>query len=233
MVGRVLAQPMFLLLTATAALYAVLGSPADAGLLAMSVLLVGGLAVCQERRAERVLETLCDLSSPRCTVARQGRAVSIARRDLVRGDHPIVNEGDRFSVDTRVLEAARLRLDESQRTGESAPLDKSAGGSGDAGWVFAGSLMVQAEGMAPIMRTGGRTLLGAIQGSIAQRAPRDSPLQGELQHLIMRVARLAAVTCLIAAAVFALRDGSWTPSSLVGLTLRCRCFPRNQPSSGA
>jgi Ca2+-transporting ATPase len=38
-----LTQPMFLMLLATAALYAVLGNLGDAGALALSVLLVGGL----------------------------------------------------------------------------------------------------------------------------------------------------------------------------------------------
>ena len=225
LVARVLTQPMFLLLIATAALYALLGSATDAALLGVSVLLVGGLTVFQERRTERVLEALKDLSSPRCTVVREGRMLSIASRDVVRGDRLIVNEGDRLSVDARLLEAAGLRVDESQRTGEPVPLDKSPGGAGDSGWLFAGSLVVQGEGTAEVARTGAHTLLGAIHGSIALLTPRDSRLQRELRRLVVGVAWLAAFTCLAAAAVFAQRDGSWTQGLLVGLTLAMSLIP--------
>ena len=53
-----LTQPMFLLLLATAAVYAALGSLGDAGMLLLSVLAVGGLAIYQEHRTVSVLHAL-------------------------------------------------------------------------------------------------------------------------------------------------------------------------------
>ncbi|RYF82872.1 MAG: cation-translocating P-type ATPase [Comamonadaceae bacterium] len=220
-----LTQTMFLLLLATAALYALLGNLGDAGMLALSVLLVGGLSIYQEQRTERVLEALKDLSSPRCTVVREGRTLHIASRELVRGDRLLVNEGDRLSADARLLEAVGLQVDESLRTGESMPLGKQGQGEGEGGLLFAGSLVVRGDGVAEVTGTGAHTALGAIHDSIAQLAPRDSRLQDELRRLVTRVAWLAAFTCIVAATVFALREGSWTQGLLVGLTLAMSLIP--------
>ena len=220
-----LTQPMFLLLLATAALYALLGSLGDAGMLALSVLLVGGLSIYQEQRTERVLEALKELSSPRCTVVRQGRALHIASRELVRGDRLLVNEGDRLSADARIVEAVGLQVDESLRTGESMPQGKHANGEGEGGRLFAGSLVVRGDGVAEVTGTGAHTALGAIHRSISQLTSRASRLQEELRQLVGRVAWLAAFTCVVAATVFALREGSWTQGLLVGLTLAMSLIP--------
>ncbi|WPG41378.1 cation-translocating P-type ATPase [Variovorax sp. EBFNA2] len=224
-----LTQPMFLLLLATASLYAVLGNLGDAGMLMVSVLLVGGLSIYQEQRTERVLEALKDLSSPRCAVVRQGRVLHIASSELVRGDRLLVNEGDRLSADARILEAVGLLVDESLRTGESVPQGKHAHGGGDdkgdSNRLFAGSLVVRGDGTAEVTATGAHTALGSIHHSIAQLAPRASRLQDELRRLVGRVAWLAAFTCLVAATVFALREGSWTQGLLVGLTLAMSLIP--------
>ena len=70
-------QPMFLLLLFTAAVYAALGDGLDAATLGLSVLAVGGLSFYQEQRTTRVLNALKDLSSPRCSVMRDGRSIRV------------------------------------------------------------------------------------------------------------------------------------------------------------
>lgn len=220
-----LTQPMFLLLLATAAVYGLLGSLGDAGVLLVSVLAVGGLSIYQEQRTERTLESLKDLSSPRCTVVRDGQSLRVSSQALVRGDRLLVNEGDRLAADARLLQAHALLVDESLLTGESVPVAKRAGaGAGDT-LLHAGSLVVQGDGVALITATGAHTALGRIGGSLAQLRPRQSRLQNELTRLVQRVAVLAVLTCAVAATVFALREGSWTAGLLVGLTLAMSLIP--------
>jgi Ca2+-transporting ATPase len=220
-----LTQPMFLLLLVTASVYALLGSLGDAGVLLVSVLLVGGLSIYQEQRTERVLHALKDLSSPRCTVVREGRALRVASQVLVRGDRLVVNEGDRLAADARLLQANAVEVDESQLTGESVPVAKRVGGDPATVLLHAGSLVVQGDGVALVIATGASTALGRISGSLAQLRPRPSRLQEELKRLVQRVALLAVVTCAFAATVFALREGSWTAGLLVGLTLAMSLIP--------
>ncbi|MDM0116346.1 cation-translocating P-type ATPase [Variovorax sp. J22R133] len=220
-----LTQPMFLLLLATAGVYAVLGDMRDAAMLLLSVLLVGALSIYQEHRTERVLHALKDLSSPRCMVVREGRTVRIASRELVPGDRLVVNEGDRLAADARLLQANGVLVDESQLTGESVPVAKSAGAADGLRMLHAGSLVVQGDGVALVTATGASTALGRIGGSLAHIKVRRSRLQDELKWLVQRVAMLAMMTCMFAATIFAWREGSWTAGLLVGLTLAMSLIP--------
>jgi len=221
----VFAQPMFLLLLATAAAYLLLGSPDDAIAMLASVLAVGALAVYQQQRTERVMQSLRDLSSPRCTVVRGGRRLRIAARELVRGDLLVVEEGDRLAADAALLAGNGVRVDESQLTGESAPVGKQPLGEGPRALLQAGSLVVQGEGMARVNATGAATALGRIGHSLAGARPRPSRLQAEIRRLVWRVAALALALCLLTAGVYALREGSWSSGVLAGLTLAMALIP--------
>jgi len=221
-----LTQPMFLLLLATAAVYALLGELSDAGVLLLSVLGVGGLSVYQERRTERVLHALKDLSSPRCTVIRDGRAVRVGSQELVRGDRLVVDEGDRLAADAWLVESSGLQVDESQLTGESVPVPKRAAAPTEPeAQLQAGSLVVQGDGVAVVTATGVHTALGRIGGSLQRLQSRPSRLQQELKRLVQAVAVLALLTCVLAAAVYTVREGSWTAGLLVGLTLAMSLIP--------
>src|SRR6185295_12332577 len=71
-VRDVLREPMFLLLLATGVVYLILGSLEEAIALSGAILVVIGITVYQERKTERTLQALRDLSSPRALVIRDG-----------------------------------------------------------------------------------------------------------------------------------------------------------------
>ena len=73
-------QPMVLLLFACTLLYAFLGNTLDAVVLSISIAGVAGISVYQELRAQRVLEALRDLASPRSTVIRDGTGLTTPDR---------------------------------------------------------------------------------------------------------------------------------------------------------
>jgi len=98
-VAEVLREPMFLLLMAAGAIYLVLGDPGDALMLLGFVFVSMGITIFQERKTERALETLRDLSSPRALVIRNGEQRRIPGREVVRGDLLVLEEGDRVPAD--------------------------------------------------------------------------------------------------------------------------------------
>ena len=63
-------EPMFVLLVAAGSLYLAMGKLGDALMLLGFVFVVMGITVVQERRTERALDALRDLSSPRALVVR-------------------------------------------------------------------------------------------------------------------------------------------------------------------
>src|ERR1043165_1129255 len=78
----VLKEPMILLLVATGTIYLILGDLEEALLLLGSIGLMIGIEFFQERKTERALEALRDLSSPRARVVRDGQARRIAGREV-------------------------------------------------------------------------------------------------------------------------------------------------------
>ena len=94
----VVREPMFGLLVGCGAIYFVLGDPQEAMMLLGFVLLIMAITLYQERKTERTLEALRDLSSPRAMVIREGRKRRIAGREVVRGDALLLAEGDRMGA---------------------------------------------------------------------------------------------------------------------------------------
>src|SRR5687768_17558891 len=92
-------EPMFLLLIVSAAIYLTLGDIREAAILSVSVFGIFGITIFQERKTERALEALRDLSSPRALVIRDGVEQRIAGREVVRDDILILTEGDRVPAD--------------------------------------------------------------------------------------------------------------------------------------
>ena len=140
LVREVAFEPMFLLLVACGALYMVLGDVQEALMLLGFVFVVMGISFFQQRRSERSLDALRDLSSPQARVIRGAKERTVAARDLVVGDIVMLAEGDRVPADLSLIVCANLAVDESLLTGESAPVLKQAGplaGSVLASWLRA------------------------------------------------------------------------------------------------
>ena len=223
-VASVVREPMLLLLVAAAALYLVVGDVHEALVLAASIAVVIGITVVQERRAERALEALRDLSSPRALVVRDGEPVRIAGAAVVRGDVLILAEGDRVPADARLLAGAELELDESLLTGESLAVAKAA-----AAEVFSGTLVVKGQGRAEVFATGLKSELGRIGVSLAELDSGKTGLERETARIVKLVAAAAlALSVAMMLAHFLLR-GDWIASVLAGLTLAMAILPEEFP----
>ena len=127
-------------------------------ILLIFVVVVIAITLYQERKTERALEALRDLSSPRALVVRGGARKRIAGREVVPGDVLVLSEGDRVPADGILLSAVNLATDESLLTGESVPVRKQVASSIDAEmarpggddlpFIFSGTLVVRGTGLA-------------------------------------------------------------------------------------
>jgi Ca2+-transporting ATPase len=220
----VVREPMFLLLVAATAVYLLLGDVGEALVLGASILGVISLTVVQERKAERALEALRDLSSPRALVIRDGERVRIAGRDVVRGDLLLVAEGDRVPADARLVDATDCGVDESLLTGESLPVAKRAGDP-----VHAGTLVTTGTGRALVTATGPRSELGRIGASLATLEAGRTSLEAETARIVRWVALAAGALCVGMAASWIVLRGDWLGGVLAGLTLAMAILPEEFP----
>jgi P-type Ca2+ transporter type 2C len=189
-VREVLTEPMFLMLLCAGGIYLALGDRAEALFLLGFVLVVIGITLAQERKTQRALESLRDLSAPRALVIRDGQEQRIAGRDVVRGDVLVLREGDRIAADAMLLDG-RLEIDESLLTGEAVPVTRqpSAGNSSenDSGAVFASTVVTRGVGLAEVCATAGATAVGRIGADLAATIEPPSVLQQASRKLVRRL----------------------------------------------
>jgi Ca2+-transporting ATPase len=239
----VVKEPMFLLLLACGALYIVLGEMHDALLLIGFVVVVIVITLIQQRRTERALEALRDLSSPRALVVRDGVRVRIAGRDAVPGDVLVVAEGDRVPADAVLLSGGTVAVDESLLTGESAPVGKralapgaavpdamGAAGGDESPYLYSGTMIVRGGGLAHVIGTGAGTALGRIGAALAKVEEEPTRIQRETARVVRILAVFGVVCSLLVAVLYTLtRGGDWLHGLLVGLTLAMAILPEELP----
>ena len=235
---EVVREPMFLLLLACGTIYLVLGDVQEALMLLGFVFVVLGITLYQERKTERALEALRDLSSPRALVIRNGERQRIAGRDVVPDDLVVLAEGDRVPADAVVLSCNGLSTDESLLTGESFPVRKvawdelremSRPGGEDLPFVFSGTLVVQGQGIAQVRATGIHTEMGNIGKALQSVQVEGTRLQTEVALLVRRVAILGLVLCVIVFVLYGLTRGNWLQGILAGITLAMAMLPEEFP----
>jgi P-type Ca2+ transporter type 2C len=234
----VVLEPMFLMLLAAGTVYLVIGDAAEASFLLGSVFAVIGLTLSQERKTQRALESLRDLSAPRALVIRDGIERRISSREVVRGDLLVLHEGDRVAADAVLLQG-QISTDESLLTGEAIPQDKTIGaadaamglpgGDGNA-FVFASTVVTRGVGVACVRATASNTAVGRIGAALASTTLVISNLQQASRTIVRRLATvgLIAATALILLAW--LWDGKpLLESLLLGIALAMALLPEEIP----
>jgi len=235
---KVLSEPMLLLLIAAGTIYLFMGELNDALLLVFSIMVVVGITFYQERKTEKTLEALKDLSSPRALVIRDGEQKRIAGREVVRGDVIIIHEGDRVPADAILLSCENLSIDESLLTGESVPVRKiewdkklkqQRPGGDDLPFIYSGSMITNGRGIARVASTGLNTEIGKIGKSLETIKEEDTLLRKETSKIVRTMAVIGLVVCVFVVVFYAFVKNDIMSGFLAGLTLSMAMLPEEFP----
>lgn len=157
------------------------------------------LGTVQEYRAEKSLEALKKLTSPKTKVCRDGVITSIDSSELVVGDVCCFEAGDVITADCKLLQSQSLFVNQSALTGESEPVEKQAAQGSyvkDVNKIFSGGLVTKGRCFAEVISIGKNTELGKIAGMLASSQNALTPLQQKLKQLSKVIGIVCLAVCL-------------------------------------
>ncbi len=200
-------NPLVIILVAASGLSAVTGDVASFIIIMTIVLLSIVFDFVQETRAQNAVEALRRSVAVQAKVRRDGGAISLPTEQLVPGDIVELIAGDLVPADARLLESRDLYVNQALLTGEPYPAEKRAGDAaadadnpaGASNAVFAGTSVISGTAVILICRTGGRTALGHLAASLAEKPPATAFAIGirRFGMLIMRFTVLMVLFVLV------------------------------------
>jgi len=191
-----------------------------------------------EWKAERTLSALRKHATARARVLRDGQEHEIAGEEVVPGDLVVLAAGARVPADGRIVESARLKVEEAALTGESQTAEKrveavddDAAPVGDRlDMAFLGTAVTDGRGRMLVTATGMHTELGKVGSLISKAVVPETPLEKKLASLGRWL--IGIVAALSAVIVFAgwLRGNDLLLMLEVGLSLAIAAVPEGLPA---
>jgi Mg2+-importing ATPase len=193
--ARQFTSPLVLILVTGALLSAALREWLDAALILAMVAGSAALGFWQEHRASTAVARLKSRLALTALVVRAGAELRLPVEAIVPGDEVLLAAGNLVPADGRLLEATDFLLSEAALTGESSPVEKSAGEA-----VFAGTSVRSGMARLRVEKTGAATAHGAIAARLRVPAPETDFARGVRRFgaLLLRVMVLVVLAVVAA-----------------------------------
>jgi P-type Ca2+ transporter type 2C len=196
------------------------------------------LGISQESKAEASLSALEKMMKNIARVRRDGQAVEIEAEELVPGDIVLMEAGNRVPADGRLFLAATLEIEEAALTGESVASPKATDAIvkdevplGDRlCMAFMNTAVTRGRGEMIVTTTGMGTEMGHIADLLNKTEADKTPLQKQLDRLVVMIAALAGLAFLMMM-FLGLRDGqSFDVIFMAGIALAISAIPTGMPA---
>lgn len=225
-----------LILLATAALALFTGGLFDG--MAMGAVLLANAAIgtFQERKAERIVESLSQFQPPVSKVIRDGAEQSISAVDLVPGDIVRLEPGDQVPADIRLIRAWSLEVNESALTGESVPVAKKETAAEDdcslaerSCMLYMGTDISRGKAVGVVVQTGMNTEIGHLMALLKTNEKTTTPLQEKVTSISKRFIKWAFIAGSVVFASGLLRGVPFPQLVSTTITLVASAIPEGLP----
>ena len=174
-------------------------------LILLIVIINAIMGVLQESKAEKALDALKKMSAPHARVVRNGKESVIDAALLVPGDVISLEAGDYIPADSRLIQSASLKSEESALTGESMATEKDAdliidenAPLGDRfNMLYSGCSITYGRGKAIVVATGMKTEMGKIANLLESETEGMTPLQQKLAVMGKYLGLVALGACAV------------------------------------
>lgn len=215
-----------------------LGEISDALIILLVIIINAVIGVIQESKAEKALDALKELSTPKALVKRDGSLKEILSEDIVPGDIVIIDAGRYVPGDLRLIDTANLKIEESAFTGESVPSEKDASFLPDKeipigdqnNMAFMSTLATYGRGVGVVVGTGMNTEIGKIAKMIEQEENDETPLQKKLSELGKILGFLAVGICILIFIISFFQGRDLLEMFLTSISLAVAAIPEGLPA---
>ncbi len=227
-----------LLLPVAAAIAFAMGENVEAVAILIVIVLNAAIGFLTEWKAQQALEALQKQSVPVAHLVRDGVEHQAAAADLVPGDVVILSAGIRLPADGRIIDAARLQVEEAALTGESVavtkgtdPVPEAEASLGDRTCMaFMGTTVTDGRGRLLVTATGMRTEIGKIGAMIEEAGSRETPLEKKLDRLGRALVMIVLGLCAVIVLIGWLRGNALLHMIEVGISLAIAAVPEGLPA---
>ncbi|MBE6042815.1 MAG: calcium-translocating P-type ATPase, PMCA-type [Clostridium thermopalmarium] len=215
------------------------GETSDAIIIGIIIILNSIVGVTQEYKAEKSLETLQNLSTPKAIVKRNAQLIEIPSEEIVPGDIIIIDAGRYIPCDLRLIETVNLKIEESALTGESIPVDKDANliledGKTTLGdqknMAFMSTLATHGRGIGVAVSTGMNTEIGKIASLLKENKKELTPLQKKLEKLGKTLGIAAISICALMFLIGFIQGRDLFELFLTSISLAVAAIPEGLPA---
>ena len=230
---------MIYILLGAAILSAFMKEYSDAIIILIVILINALIGVIQESKAEKSLEALKKLSTPKAIVKREGNIKEIPSEEVVVGDIVILDAGRYIPADLRLIESSNLKIDESAFTGESVPAEKNSNvlnpteniPIGDQlNMAFMSTLVTYGRGIGVVINTGMSTEIGKIADLLNKEEDNTTPLQKRLASLGKTLGFGAVGICILIFIISMFQGRDWFEMLLTAISLAVAAIPEGLPA---
>lgn len=210
----------------------------DAGIIFVVITLNATIGFLQERKSEKAMESLKNMTKPYCKVLRNKRSVKIKTEDLVVGDIVLLEAGDIVPADLRLLESVSLKIEESALTGESIAVEKDANlvldedvALGDqVNMAFMSSVVTYGRGAGVVVATGMDTQMGNIASALAEIDSTTTPLVKRLQRTSLYITLTVLLVCFVVFIIEIATGGKIFNSFSMAIAIAVCAIPEGLPA---
>lgn len=196
------------------------------------------IGVVQENKAEKAIEALKKLTSPKTKVIRGGKEITVPSAEIFPGDIVNLQAGNLVPADCRLLESFKLITEESLLTGESLPVDKVAEAvlpektqlADKKTMVFSGTTIVSGHALAVVCETGMNTQVGKIAGMLTKENSPQTPLQKKLEKTSKILGIGVTAICAIIFALGMVQQIPFIDMFMIAISLAVAAIPEGLPA---
>lgn len=233
-------NPLIYVLLASAVISVLLHEINDAVIILFVVCMNAVVGMIQEGKAQKALDALKKLSSPKAHVIRDGREQEIPAEHLVKGDLVYLEAGGQVPADLRLVRCLGMQAEESALTGEAAAVSKDEMflaekdrplPLGDRKNIaYMSTVVTSGRGMGIVTAVGMDTEMGKIAAMISADGQEQTPLQKKLGELGTMLSVLSLILCAALFTLSVVQKRNVVEMLITAISLAVAAVPEGLPA---